>query len=128
MGAPEEKTVEINKSFNNRWVQLLRWIDKNILENIEKYILAIGLIFLSVVVIFTVITRYFFGYSPDWSDELPRFIVIWITFIGMSYCVRKGEHVVIDILISRFKGNFKKYFSMIILLICFGSLILLVTN
>ena len=74
-------------------------------------------------VIFTVITRYFFGYSPDWSDELPRFIVIWITFIGMSYCVRKGEHVVIDVIITKFKGKLKKLLSLIILIICFVTLV-----
>lgn len=113
---------EINRKPNNGFVRLLLWFDKHILENIEKYVLSLGLIALSAVVIFTVITRYFLGYSPNWSDELPRFIVIWVTFIGMSYCVRKGEHVVIDVLITKIPSGLRKILSMTILLICFLAL------
>lgn len=109
----------------NRLLPYIRWIDKWIFEGIEKCVIGFGLLSLSVLVFGTVLTRYFFGFSPDWSDELPRFIVIWVTFIGMSYCVRKGEHVVIDVLFNRLKGKFKKYIYMIILTSCFLTFVYL---
>lgn len=119
----KESTVQ--KQSLNRIHLILRWIDYRILEGVEKLVVSFGLIILSVIVFSVVLSRYFFGYSPDWSEELPRFIVIWITFFGMSYCVRKGEHVVIDVLLTRFKGNLKKYFYILILFICFGFFVYL---
>jgi C4-dicarboxylate transporter, DctQ subunit len=116
-------TVEQQTSFR-KVKALLKWVDR-ILESIERIVIALGLLTLTIVVVGTVISRYFFNYSPDWSDELPRFIVIWVTFIGMSYCVRKGEHVVIDMLFNKLQGKIKKYFSMIILLLCFLTYIYL---
>lgn len=113
------------KSSPNQLLLFLRWIDSWILEGIEKFVIAFGLLTLSIIVVVTVLTRYFWGYSPDWSDELPRFIVIWITFIGMSYCVRKGEHVVIDVLFNKLKGRVQKYFYMVILLACFITFVFL---
>lgn len=113
---------ENNPSNPRRFLTSVKGIDKWIFEGIEKFIIAFGLLSLSIIVFGIVLTRYFLGYTPDWSDELPRFIVIWITFIGMSYCVRKGEHVVIDVLFNKLKGTFKKYFYVLMLIICFAFL------
>ncbi|WP_171038121.1 TRAP transporter small permease [Aquibacillus sediminis] len=96
----------------------LLWIDKWILRAFERLVLAVSLLSLSIIVFSIVITRYFFDYAPPWSDELPRYIMVWLTFIGMSYCVRKGEHVVVDILFARMKGKFKKYYFSFTLLVC----------
>ncbi len=116
-------TIDQQHNRSNRSLRLFKWIDRWVIEGIEKFIIAAGLLVLSTIVVGTVITRYFFGYSPDWSDELPRFIVIWVTFIGMSYCVRKGEHVVIDVLLNKLKVKLKKYLAMFILILCFLSFI-----
>lgn len=112
-------TVVEKDANKNRILKYLKWFDKWVFEGFEKFVIATGLLSLSVIVFGIVLTRYFLGFSPDWSDELPRFMVVWITFIGMSYCVRKGEHVVIDVLFNKLKGKIQKYFYIIILLICF---------
>ncbi len=113
------------QSQGNKLIRLFKWVDKWILEGFEKLVISVGLIVLSIVVVVTVVTRYFFGYSPDWSDELPRFLAVWITFIGMSYCVRKGEHVLIDILFTKLKGRVQKVFHIVLLVISFVFLVYL---
>lgn len=40
--------------------------------------------------------RFLFGYSLFWSDELARFLLIWIAFLGMSVGVRRGAHPSVD--------------------------------
>jgi TRAP-type C4-dicarboxylate transport system permease small subunit len=40
--------------------------------------------------------RFLFGYSIFWSDELARFLLIWIAFLGMSIGVRRGAHPGVD--------------------------------
>lgn len=36
--------------------------------------------------------RFALGYSLFWSDELARFLLVWIAFLGMSVGVRRGAH------------------------------------
>ena len=61
---------------------------------------AIGslLIVMSAVAFLQVITRYCFFYSLVWSEELTRYCMIWMTFLGASLAVSKQEHINIDIL------------------------------
>ncbi len=43
--------------------------------------------------------RFVFSYSIFWSDELARFLLIWISFLGMSIGVRRVAHPGIDSLV-----------------------------
>jgi TRAP-type C4-dicarboxylate transport system permease small subunit len=43
--------------------------------------------------------RFLFGYSIFWSDELARFLLVWIAFLGMSIGVRRGAHPAVDSLV-----------------------------
>jgi TRAP-type C4-dicarboxylate transport system permease small subunit len=43
--------------------------------------------------------RFLFGYSIFWSDELARFLLVWIAFLGMSVGVRRGAHPGVDSLV-----------------------------
>lgn len=40
--------------------------------------------------------RFLFHYSLFWSDEVARFLLIWVAFLGMSIGVRRGAHPGID--------------------------------
>lgn len=43
--------------------------------------------------------RFLFSYSIFWSDELARFVLVWIAFLGMSVGVRRGAHPGVDSLV-----------------------------
>lgn len=43
--------------------------------------------------------RFVFGYSIAWSDELARFLLVWVSFLGVSVAVRRGAHPGIDALV-----------------------------
>ncbi len=43
--------------------------------------------------------RFLFGFSLFWSDELARFLLVWIAFLGMSVGVRRGAHPGVDSLV-----------------------------
>jgi len=63
-----------------------------VLEKIEEVILCIGVGVLAIVLITNVIARKS-GTSIYFIDELAMLLVIWITFIGLSYASRKGRHI-----------------------------------
>jgi TRAP-type transport system small permease protein len=43
--------------------------------------------------------RFVFGYSIFWSDELARFLLVWVSFLGISVGVRRGAHPGVDTLV-----------------------------
>ncbi len=53
------------------------------------------------VVLFGVVARYGFAASPIWTDELARYALIWAVLLAGAAALRRGEHMQIDILVSR---------------------------
>lgn len=113
--------MNVNDNLNSTGKKIQRILvpfDKWTFELIEKVVVAFTLLSLAILVFLLIVIRYTLGISPDWSDELPRYLMVWLTFIGMSYCVRLGDHVVIDFLIQKLRGKYLKLFYLGILVIC----------
>lgn len=52
-------------------------------------------------VLLNVVTRYGFSFSVTWAEELSRFLMIWITYIGAGLALRQGNHVAFEYVQSR---------------------------
>ncbi len=63
--------------------------------------LTVMTIALFVIVGFSVFTRYCLNSSLGWSDELSRFLFIWITFLGAAYAYGVNEHIGLDFVVNR---------------------------
>lgn len=81
------------------------------------YIGVVALALLAVLVIFTVIMRYFFSKSWKELSEFNVTLFAFTTFWGMGINVIKNEHVVIDILYNTFKPGLKKVVNIINMII-----------
>ena len=56
------------------------------------------LIFVMTILIFTqVVCRYVMHNSLTWSEELGRYLFVWITFVGLPVALKAGAHVAIDL-------------------------------
>lgn len=69
------------------------------LEWIENCIAVISLTAVSVIIFGQVVSRYGFNYTPIWSEELARFLIVWSIFIGVSIGVRNNQHIGVDAII-----------------------------
>jgi TRAP-type transport system small permease protein len=58
--------------------------------------LAVAFAILTAVVFFQVIARYLFDAPPFWTEELARFLLIWLTFIGAVLAHAHREHIAVD--------------------------------
>lgn len=67
----------------------------DILNKIEEWFLIILMCAISVVVIMQVIWRKA-GASLSWSEELARYLMVWISFVGASYGFRFGVHIGVE--------------------------------
>lgn len=73
-------------------------------EIINKYlkgILVFLMILMTVDVIWGVFTRYVFGSQADWTEELARFLLIWIGLLGAAYASGQRMHLAIDLLATK---------------------------
>lgn len=100
------------------------------IENLSKQagkIASYMIIPLTLVIIYTVIMRRFFGNSPDWSFEVTIFIFgIMILLLGADTLRTKG-HITVDVLIPLVRGKVKLILQIFIhLIIIFTSFFLLI--
>ncbi len=48
------------------------------------------------VVFIQVVSRYVFNQPPAWSEELARYLQVWIILLTSPLCIRKGSHLAVD--------------------------------
>jgi len=53
-------------------------------------------------VLWAVAARYFFNAPPSWSEEVPRVIFLWLTYIAIAVAVRRGQSLRITVFLHRF--------------------------
>ena len=77
------------------------------LEKVEKAILAITVAIMIIIITYQVIMRYVFANANSWSEELARYMFIWLVWIGAAYATKLRKNIIIDVVASKFKGNVK---------------------
>jgi TRAP-type C4-dicarboxylate transport system permease small subunit len=57
-----------------------------------------------VIIVFTVVSRYGFNFVLSWSEEVPRYLLIWISFLAAAVSVDLKDHIAFDYFYRRFRG------------------------
>ncbi|MDR2588289.1 MAG: TRAP transporter small permease [Spirochaetales bacterium] len=61
------------------------------------------------VLIFTqVLFRYVFNSPLAWTEELARFLFIWMTFVAGVVAARRGGHIGVELIVNRLSSLSKK--------------------
>jgi C4-dicarboxylate transporter DctQ subunit len=87
--------------------QVFKKIDSGI-RKVEGAVVAFSIITITVIIFLNVMLRYVFNSSWTWAEELTRYIMIWMTFIGASLCVRYNVHVTMDLALNSIPKRLKK--------------------
>ncbi len=69
-------------------------------EFILNVVIGVMLAGMVVLVFGNVIFRYFLNSSIAWSEEVSRFMLIWLSFLGAVIAFMKNEHLGLDILVK----------------------------
>ncbi|HOA15481.1 MAG TPA: TRAP transporter small permease [Bacillota bacterium] len=73
---------------------------KNLDEHIEEYVLGFLLLLLTSVMFLQVMMRYVFGSSLSWAEEFSRYIFVYMTFLTIGYCIKRGSMLRVDIILN----------------------------
>ena len=71
---------------------------KTIVNNILGGFLAFLMFIMTLDVLWGVFTRYALGNQASWTDELARFLLIWVGILGAAYVSGQRKHLAIDLL------------------------------
>lgn len=52
---------------------------------------------MAVLVIANVVGRYLFNHSFVWAEELSRYMMVWVGFLGGGLVLRIGAHIAVDV-------------------------------
>lgn len=80
-------TDGVQQAQGPRSLRLLRLV-----EGLLSGVLVVAVLGL---VAFQVVTRYVLNAPVPWSEELARFALVWLTFIGAGYVMARGTHVTV---------------------------------
>ena len=89
--------------------RVFHWLD----ENLEEFLLVIGLIAMTLIMGGQVFCRYVLGMSLSWSEELTRYIFIWCGFLSVSYCSKKCLSIKIEQFVAIFPRRGKAVFKIV---------------
>lgn len=64
-------------------------------------LLALLMLALVASVAWQVLSRYLLAVPAPWTEELARFLLIWIGLLGAAYAYRTGSHIGFDLLSNR---------------------------
>lgn len=95
-------------------------------DTFEKYTPIFLLITMSVIIVAQVFFRYVVGSSLRWAEEVGRFLLIAITFIGSAYAFKRGTHVSVEAVVNMLPSKIAfmvHIFSRIASIIFFGILL-----
>lgn len=73
--------------------RLSHWLNRS-----SELICSCILLIMVIVVTLQVICRYLLGAALTWSEELARYFLIWLTFLGAGIAMKRGAHMGLQIL------------------------------
>jgi TRAP-type C4-dicarboxylate transport system permease small subunit len=96
-------------------MKLLQLLD----DHLEEAVIFVAFSIMSIVITLQVFMRYAMQASLSWSEELARYLFIWLIYIGISYGVKKNAHVAVtatDLVLSETWRKWIKIISNLVFL------------
>ena len=99
-------------------------------ERVDKVLGVILVVIMAVMVVnvlWQVFTRFVLGDPSSFTDELARYLMIWVGVLGAAYISGRRMHVAIDLLPSKFnkrgQHKLKIIVNVIVILFCLLALV-----
>jgi TRAP-type C4-dicarboxylate transport system permease small subunit len=90
--------------------------------------LALSLILVSIVAVtfIQVLFRYIFHLSLAWSEELARYLFLWLAALASAYAFKTKSHIALTFLVDRLGGRIRGWADTIVVIIVSSFLVLFI--
>lgn len=86
----------------------------NIISKIAEILASILLAAMCCLVFTNVVCRYLLHFSIPWSEEMSRFLQIWVVFIGTALVYQENGHMGLDILVKALPKQVARLIAVIV--------------
>jgi TRAP-type transport system small permease protein len=83
------------------------------LERLMDAMMAVALAIMVTTISYQVFGRYVLGKAPAWTEELTRFLLIWMTMLGSAASLRHGGHITVTFLVEMLNPFWQAIFLII---------------
>lgn len=93
------------------------------MQKIEKalaFVLGALLALMVIDVTWQILTRFLPMQPSSYTEEVARYLLVWIGILGGAYAFRKRSHLGIDLLTNALSGTARKAVQVFIVLVCFA--------
>ena len=66
------------------------------LMRLNRWALIALLAAMAVIIFANVVLRYSTSQSIEWAEEVARYLMVWLTFLGAGPVLRYGGHIAVD--------------------------------
>lgn len=85
----------------------------NTIDRLASSIGGLAIAAFTCIIVYVVVCRYVFSFTPRWSEEIPRLLLVWVTFIGAISAFIRNTHLcagLTDLLVS--PGRFRSLLAL----------------
>ena len=86
---------------------------KKIWDNLEEFMIIPLIFAMSFIIFIQVIMRYVFANSLTWSEELARYLFVWLVYFSVSFTARRQKHIRIDAAINLYPKKMRPYIEIL---------------
>jgi len=97
-------------------------------NRIVEYISMLFMVAMVLVVLLQIVLRTFFGTAFLWAEEVARFMMIWVIFLGTAIAFRYGAHISIEFLFNRLPEPLRKAGHAVIALLILVFVVVLIAT
>jgi len=87
---------------------------KKIVDRVLAWLVVAVMALLVIDVLWQIFTRFVLRDPSSFTEELARYLMIWVGLLGASYAAGKKMHLAVDLLPSRLEGQRKHYLAIVI--------------
>lgn len=85
----------------------------------------LGMAALIAVITLQIVSRVFFS-AVGWTEEIARFLLIWITFLGATLAFQRGRHIAVTFVVDALPLRLRQVARVIAVVVALGFLLALV--
>lgn len=83
------------------------------INQLINIITVICILLMSIFVFANVVSRYVFNYSIAWSEEMSRFLFVWMVFLGTILVTKEKSLLDVDIFVNKLSRKTRKIVDLI---------------
>ncbi len=90
-------------------MSILKMLDRNL----EKYLMIVLLSGMCILIMLQILFRYLVNWPLAWTEEIARYLFVWLIYFGASYAVKMRRHLKVDAVLLLFRARGRFYMMLI---------------